>query len=108
MYLEHRVIWLWVTGEWPLHGIDHIDGVKDNNRWANLRDVSPSVNSQNTKRAKAGSSTGLLGVTRMGSRFQAKIMTRGKMAYLGTFATGQLAHEAYLAAKRELHEGNTL
>jgi hypothetical protein len=45
--LAHRLAWLLQTGGWPKQQIDHINGVKDDNRWLNLRDVSHMVNSQN-------------------------------------------------------------
>jgi hypothetical protein len=43
-YLVHRIIWLMVTGVWPLGQIDHIDGNKRNNKPSNLRDVTPAQN----------------------------------------------------------------
>jgi len=49
-YLEHRLAWLYVTGEWPQDEVDHIDGKTDNNRIANLRQASRVQNSQNSKR----------------------------------------------------------
>src|SRR6185312_6411116 len=36
-YLAHRLIWFIVTGKWPKSLIDHINGVKSDNRWRNLR-----------------------------------------------------------------------
>ena len=33
----HRVVWTFKHGEWPLGNLDHIDGVRDNNRPGNLR-----------------------------------------------------------------------
>src|SRR5262249_14466090 len=46
-YAEHRVIWLLVTGRWPDRDIDHIDGRRDDNRIAFLRDCSKSENVRN-------------------------------------------------------------
>lgn len=53
-YLAHRIAWLMVTGAWPKAVIDHINGVCDDNRWTNLRDVSQSKNMQNQHRHRAG------------------------------------------------------
>jgi hypothetical protein len=47
IYKAHRVIWLWVTGEWPEHDIDHKDRDALNNRWKNFRLATPLVNASN-------------------------------------------------------------
>lgn len=46
-WAEHRLIWKVVTGEDPQGVIDHINGIRDDNRFENLRDVPPSVNAMN-------------------------------------------------------------
>jgi hypothetical protein len=50
-YRAHRLAWFYVTGAWPTHEIDHIDGDRANNRFLNLRDVTRSVNRENLKRS---------------------------------------------------------
>lgn len=107
-FQEHRLVWFYMTGEWPAF-IDHIDGERANNRWSNLRSVSKSVNAENQHKAKANNKTGFLGVHRQSSgRFNARIDVRGKPFHLGTFDSPEEAHSAYLTAKRQLHAGCTI
>lgn len=107
-YLAHRLAWLYTMGAWPEGSVDHIDGVTDNNRIENLRDVPQSLNLQNQKRCHKNSKSGFLGVHRNGLGWAAHITTNKVKRHLGTFKTAELASEAYLAAKRTLHETNTL
>lgn len=48
-YNAHRVIWKLVYGEGPIGAIDHINGDTGDNRLANLRSVTNSQNSLNSK-----------------------------------------------------------
>lgn len=105
----HRLAWLYVHGEFPKAFIDHMDGDRLNNAISNLRDVSKTVNGQNMRKATKRSMTGYLGVSvAPRGKFVASISVQGKYRYLGFFDTAELAHESYLAAKRELHEGCTI
>ena len=110
VYAAHRLAFLYVTGQWPTGVVDHINGERADNRWENLRDVSMTVNQQNQRRAHKRNATGLLGVTfnKRRGKYQAQIAINGAYRYLGLYATADLAHAAYLAAKRQHHEGNTL
>jgi hypothetical protein len=50
-YFSHRLAWLYVHGAWPLCEIDHINGVRTDNRIVNLRDVARGVNQQNIRKS---------------------------------------------------------
>lgn len=94
--LAHRVIWAWVTGEWPALDVDHEDTDGSNNRWNNLRPATTSQNIANSKISKANT-TGFKGVVKHRKRFRAQIMHNGKNKYLGLRSTAEAAHELYLA-----------
>ena len=106
----HRVAWLMVHGELPNGEIDHINGIKDDNRLCNLRLVSKSINQQNQRKARSDSTSGLLGVSwySAGNKWKADIRVGGKKKHLGYFDCKDIAHQFYLNAKREMHKGNTL
>lgn len=103
-YKEHRLIWLHVYGEWPKDQLDHIDGVRSNNRVDNLRDVDGSRNQWNKSGPNSNNSTGFLGVhfDARCKRFAAGIKVRGRRAHLGYFDTPQAASDAYQDAKVRL------
>ncbi len=109
-YQSHRLAWFYIYGKWPTGVVDHIDGDKTNNAIANLRDVSVSTNTQNQKKAMSTNKCGLLGVSwaKKQSRWVAQILAAEGKKHLGFFDTPELAHQAYLVAKRQLHEGCTI
>ena len=110
-HLAHRLAWLYVHGEWPAQMIDHINGDPADNRIANLRDVSASINAQNQRSAtKKNKRSMLLGAHfhAQSGKFLAHIRLAGVARHLGSFETEQEAHAAYIAEKRRVHEGCTI
>lgn len=99
-YRAHRLAWLYMTGEWPPHQIDHTDGNPGNNRWENLRLATNAQNQQNRKIA-SNNTSGAKGVMRIGNRFAAHITVGGKKRYLGTFGTLNEAADAYKSAAEQ-------
>jgi hypothetical protein len=108
MYKLHRLIWLWHYGEFPENQLDHIDGNPSNNRIENLRNATDAQNMQNQRKARANNKLGIQGVYKVKNRFRAVLTTHGKGKHLGYFSTAEEAHEAYVLAKRKLHEFSTI
>ena len=107
--LLHRLAWLYVTGHWPRGVIDHINGIKHDNRICNLRDVDATINAQNRRSAQARSKSGLIGAhARKTGRFESRIKVEDRSVYIGQFDAAEDAHEAYTLAKRDLHDGCTI
>ena len=99
-YRAHRLAFLYVNGKFPSLHVDHIDGDGTNNAWANLRDVSVSVNLHNQVKRSHPNSTGFHGVAKNHKRFTAQIVVNQKYRYLGTFDTPQQASAAYQSEKK--------
>lgn len=104
----HRLIWLIVHAHLPRFEIDHINGIKHDNRLENLRDVPHQINVQNLRGCISSSSTGLLGVGPKGRKWRARITVNKVVQHLGTFETKEQAIEAYITAKRYVHTGCTI
>lgn len=98
-YYAHRLAWLYVTGQFPLDVIDHIDRNKTNNCFANLRDVSRKENTNNQVDAQINNATGIRGVLPYINGYSAQIAVNGKSKHLGVFINIEDAQLAYLSAK---------
>lgn len=109
IYLGHRLAWLYTHGSWPKNCIDHLNGVRHDNRICNLRDVSYSINSQNQRGPRSDNKSGYLGVSlHSDGKWQARIRIGSNYKSLGLYKTPELARDAYLDAKRESHQGCTI
>lgn len=107
-YYAHRLAWFYMHNEWPAGDVDHMDGNRTNNRAANLRSVNRRMNLENQRVAKSHSATGILGVFMVNGSWVSQIRVKGRTKYLGAFKSPDEAQAVYIAAKRQLHEGNTL
>lgn len=99
-YAAHRLIWLYVTGEWPPLDIDHQDRNPASNRWSNLRLATKSQNLHNMSQRKKKRNGTLKGAyyNKKSDRWYSMIMVRRKNIYLGYFRTEEAAHAAYTQA----------
>lgn len=97
-YLAHHLAWFICHGRLPKF-IDHINGKRDDNRIANLRECTYSQNNSNT-RLRSDNVSGLKGASYVAERGKwiAQISVNGKNKNLGRFATAEEAHAAYCRA----------
>lgn len=105
LYYAHRLVWLYMHGEFPPNDIDHINGMKSDNRLCNLLPATRSENNQNQSAARKTYS-GLLGVTwsKTANKWNAQIKIYGKHFSLGMYDTAMDAHVAYLICKEMIHK----
>lgn len=106
LYWAHRLAWLYETGAMPKEQIDHANGVKDDNRWSNLRVATKSQNMRNAGRRRNNTSgyTGV-GLHNQTGKWRAYIARHGRTIHLGLFDTKEEALAAReLAAKKAYGE----
>tara|TARA_R110000772_G_scaffold180835_1_gene292128 strand:+ start:150 stop:644 length:495 start_codon:yes stop_codon:yes gene_type:complete len=93
-YLAHRLVWLYIYGEFPTAGIDHINGIVGDNRIDNLRSADQFTNQKNRKVNKNNKS-GCMGVYgQSNGSWVVTIKIKNKSHYLGTFTDIQKAIKA--------------
>lgn len=82
----HRLAWLYVYGELPSSEIDHINGVRSDNRIENLRSVTSRENRRN-QRIRSDNTSGVPGVTWLKGYnvWRATIGVSGRTVPLGRF-----------------------
>lgn len=93
--LQHQFAWYVVNKE-VVNQIDHINGVRDDNRISNLRSVTNQQNQFNRtpKGYYWNKSTG---------KWKSGIRLNGKYIYLGLFDNEEEAKESYLKSKKIYH-----
>lgn len=101
-YYAHRLAWLYTHGEFPKNQIDHINGVRDDNRISNLRDVSGKQNMRNAPLASNNTSghTGVRMDKRSG-KWLARIKVNKKDIHLGAYSDINNAISARSKAEKD-------
>lgn len=104
-YYAHRLAWFYVNGFWP-DQIDHINGIKNDNRIENLRSCTGLENKQNKIKNQKNSKSKTLGVSwhKKAKKWQAHICIYKERKYLGIFSSIEEANEAYKQEERLINE----
>lgn len=104
MYRAHRLIWLYVYGYMPKIYIDHINGNPSDNRICNLREATNSQNMQNS-RIRKDNTSGVKGIgwSNRFNKWIARIRVNNKRVTIGIFDDLNIAKEAIIKARNEIH-----
>jgi hypothetical protein len=99
----HRVAWAFEKGYWPKLALDHINGIRTDNRIANLREVTASQNQHNRSPSK-GKTSNFKGVCKVKGtqKWKASLGFKGEVYNLGHYDTEEEAALAYNKRASEL------
>lgn len=99
-YSAHRLAWFYVHGEWPKDQIDHINGIKTDNRIDNLREATNQQNGFN-KGIMSTNTSGVsgIGIEKRTQKWRSYITINGQYTHLGLFPNEDEAIAARLAAE---------
>jgi hypothetical protein len=81
---------LFLLGRWPADEVDHINLIRSDNRWSNLREATSAENQ-------------IKGISKARGKWRAQIEIDGRGIYLGTFSSPKKAHAAYCHAAAKYH-----
>lgn len=100
----HRAAWAIYHGEWPTEHIDHVNGVRADNRICNLRQATRSQNLCN-RGAPSHNTSGFKGVywSAREKKWHVQICFGGKRKSMGYFKDKADAVSAYAQAARQYH-----
>ncbi len=103
-YRAHRLAWLYVYGKFPSNLIDHINGIRNDNRLCNLRECTNQQNLFNRKN-ESNNTSGFKGVYWETARqiWKVCIVVNNKHIYLGRFKEKQEAINSYLTSAKKYH-----
>ena len=104
IYKVHRLVWLFEHGNWPKNNLDHLNGIRSDNRIQNLRECTAKTNCQNYERYRSGNLVGA-SYHKHVKRWVSRWAFDGKMFYLGYYDTEKEASDAYWQFDKEWNSG---
>jgi hypothetical protein len=105
-YRVHQLGWFFVYGYWPEKELDHINGIRDDNRISNLREVTHRQNSRNRPEHRRGHDVGIKFIKESKKNpWMAYSRVNKKQIYLGVYPTKQKAIEI-VKNYEAIHLGN--
>ncbi len=106
-YQVHRLVWLYIHVSFPSDNkeIDHINGIRDDNRLINLREATRAQN-QHNKPISKNNTSGCKGVmwNKSEEKWRASISFNNLRKHLGSFNTKEEAIKARKDAEKQYHK----
>ena len=101
VYRVHRLIFFWHYGVMP-EQIDHINGLRHDNRIENLRPATSSENAQNRIAVSASGTKGVYWHKQI-NKWVASICVNRKNIHLGSFENIYAAKAVAMQARKDVH-----
>ena len=101
-YLASRLAFLYMDGYLPEHDVDHVNRIRDDNRWVNLRHVSRMCNMRN-RPVPAHNKSGISGISwdNPNGKWRVYIGVNGRTIHVGRFHDFDDAVIARLKAEKK-------
>lgn len=104
VYRAHRLAWFYMTGTWPYGEIDHINGDRQDNRFANLRACTHIQNNHN-QTVRRNNSSGVKGVywSKSLRKWRGQVCLNYRIHHTPAFESIEDAAEAVRLLREQLH-----
>jgi hypothetical protein len=99
----HRIAWFLYYGCWPKELLDHLNGIKTDNRIENLREASQQQNLRNQKSRTGSSKYKGVSWSKQSQKWRVDFRYNEKANCFGFYTSEEEAALAYDKAARELH-----
>ncbi|ABN47338.2 putative NHN endonuclease [Salmonella phage SETP3] len=103
-YRAHRLAWWWVYGVMPTEQIDHINGIRDDNRICNLR-LADEFQQNHNRKTPVTNTSGVKGVnwSKHHSAWCARVTFKGTRYQIGYFQNINDAEVSLREFREKLH-----
>ena len=100
----HQLAWYYIHGTWPKKKIDHINGIKSDNRMCNLR-LSSESQIQWNQRIRKDNRSGVKGVSwcKITNKWRARVECEKVNVEAGRYSDINSAVQAVQIKRKELH-----
>ena len=105
IYPAHKLVWLYHHGAYPSGCIDHVNGIRNDNRIDNLRHATRAQNSQNMRMFKSNTSgVKVVDWQKCSQRWRVRLQVNHNRINIGSFDCLELAELVANEARAKYHK----